>query len=143
MGMHYICVEIGHLLTHQSLTPLKSTIELENMKFYAYHGCYREEQTVGNQFTVSVGLETNSCNAVVTDNLKDALNYQQAYEIVKKEMAKPSHLLEHLAGRILDALFREFELLESAWVKVSKMNPPMGGKMDCVSVTLSKNRRDA
>ena len=82
------------------------------------------------------------CNAVVTTT-KDALNYQQAYEIVKKEMAKPSHLLEHLAGRILDALFREFELLESAWVKVSKMNPPMGGKMDCVSVTLSKNRRDA
>jgi len=119
---------------------LINTIELEGMEFFSYHGCYKEEQTVGNQFIVNLKLETSSINAVATDSLKDALNYQQAYEIVKKEMSRPSHLLEHLAGRILDELFKELELLEHATVKVSKKNPPMGGKMDCVSVTLSRRR---
>jgi len=119
---------------------LINTIELEGMEFFAYHGCYKEEQTVGNQFTVNLKLETSSINAIKSDSLRDALNYQQAYEIVKKEMAIPSHLLEHIAGRILDALFNELELLENATVKVSKLNPPMGGKMDCVSVTLSRKR---
>jgi dihydroneopterin aldolase len=78
--------------------------------------------------------------AAQTDHIKDALNYQIAYNIVKNEIAQPSHLLEHVAARILDSFFRELELLESATIKVSKLNPPMGGKMDRVSVTLTRKR---
>lgn len=110
------------------------------MEFFAYHGCYKEEQVVGNQFVVNLKLETNSKMAVKTDKLTDALNYQQAYEIVKEEMRINSNLLEHTCGRVLDALFSEFDSLTKATVKVSKLNPPMGGKMDRVSVTLSKKR---
>ncbi len=108
------------------------------MEFFAYHGCYKEEQVVGNQFVVNLKLETNSIRATETDKLTDALNYQQAYEIVKREMSINSHLLEHTCGRILKALFSEFNSLTEATVKVSKLNPPMGGKMDRVSVTLSQ-----
>lgn len=115
-------------------------IELENMEFFAYHGCYKEEQVVGNQFVVNLRLETASAEAIKSDKLKDALNYQQAYEIVKKEVAVTSHLLEHVCGRILDSLFITFDQLDSATVKVSKLNPPMGGKMDRVSVTLTQSR---
>ncbi|MDX9848381.1 MAG: dihydroneopterin aldolase [Tenuifilaceae bacterium] len=115
-------------------------IELENMEFFGYHGCYKEEQVVGNQFVVNLKLETSSMVASETDQIKDALNYQQAYNLVKQEVGKPSHLLEHVGARILDALFAEFTLLEVATVKVSKLNPPMGGKMNRVSVTLSRQR---
>jgi len=119
---------------------LTNIIELENMEFFGYHGCYKEEQVVGNQFVVYLKLETSSMVASKTDQIKDALNYQQAYNIVKQEVLVPSHLLEHVCSRILDALFAELELLEKATVKVSKLNPPMGGKMDRVSVTLSRLR---
>jgi 7,8-dihydroneopterin aldolase/epimerase/oxygenase len=119
---------------------LINIIELENMEFFGYHGCYKEEQVVGNQFVVNVRLETSSMVASKTDKIHDALNYQMAYNIVKKEMAIPSHLLEHVALRILDSLFNELDLLEKATVKVSKLNPPMGGKMDRVSVTLTQIR---
>jgi dihydroneopterin aldolase len=119
---------------------LTNIIELENMEFFGYHGCYKEEQVVGNQFVVNLRLETSSMVALKTDKITDALNYQHAYQIVKKEMATPSHLLEHVGSRILDTLFNELELLESATVKVSKLNPPMGGKMDRVSVSLTKKR---
>jgi dihydroneopterin aldolase len=73
-----------------------------------------------------------------TDNLKDAVNYQKAYQVVKKQMEEKSHLLEHIAGRILDALYSELEGIKKATVKVSKMNPPMGGKIGSVSVVMSR-----
>ncbi|MDD2197099.1 MAG: dihydroneopterin aldolase [Bacteroidales bacterium] len=117
-----------------------TTIELENMEFFGYHGCYREEQVVGNHFVVNVRLTTSSTLASKTDKILDALNYQQAYNLIKTEMAIPSHLLEHVCERILNSCFSSLPMLDEAWVKVSKLNPPMGGKMDRVSVTLTRKR---
>ena len=113
-------------------------IQIENMEFYAYHGHYREEQIVGNRFLVDLTLETNTFEAAKTDQLKNAVNYQKAYEIIKREMEKKSHLLEHIAGRIIDALYAEMEGIDRITVKVSKMNPPMGGRIERVSVTLTR-----
>jgi 7,8-dihydroneopterin aldolase/epimerase/oxygenase len=113
-------------------------IQIENMEFYAYHGCYKEERMVGNKFIVDVQLETDLQKASVTDNIKDTLNYQVAYEAVKEQMNIKSHLLEHVAARILDSLYSKFPEITMASVKVSKMNPPMGGQMDRVSVTLTR-----
>lgn len=117
-----------------------SLIHLEDMEFYAYHGCFREEQIAGNRFMVNLTLETNVEKASTTDDISDTLNYQTAYQLVRKEMAVKSHLLEHVGKRILDALFDTFGQLESARVKVSKMNPPMGGAMRCVSVEMERRR---
>jgi len=113
-------------------------IHLEDMEFYAFHGHFKEEQIVGNRFLVNLTLSTNMERPGESDNLKDALNYQEAYEIVKREMEKKSHLLEHIAARILDALYAHFDGIDQATIKVSKMNPPMGGKMDRVSVTMRR-----
>jgi len=113
-------------------------IQIENMEFYAYHGHFKEEQIVGNRFLVDLSIETDMQVPAKSDDLNDALNYQVAYNIVKEEMQKKSHLLEHIAGRILDSLYHHFNTIKKATVKVSKMNPPMGGKMERVSVTLSR-----
>jgi 7,8-dihydroneopterin aldolase/epimerase/oxygenase len=115
-------------------------IHLEDMEFYAYHGCFREEQIAGNRFLVNLTLETGMDKASATDDITDTLNYQTAYGIVKREMSVKSHLLEHIARRILDTLFMKFPNLDSASVKVSKMNPPMGGSMRCVSVEMERKR---
>src|SRR4030042_6405714 len=104
-------------------------LHLEDMEFYAYHGCYKEEQLTGNWFLVNLTLETNLDKASETDKITDTLNYHTVYELVKEEMQVKSHLLENIAKRILDALFKNFVQLEKASVKVSKLNPPMGGKM--------------
>lgn len=113
-------------------------IHLEDMEFYAFHGHFKEEQIVGNRFLVNLTIQTNMEQAGESDNLKDAVNYQRAYEVVKHEMEKKSHLLEHIARRILDALYTHLAGIDHVWVKVSKMNPPMGGKMDRVSVTMER-----
>lgn len=113
-------------------------IEIEGMHFYAYHGHFEAEQIVGNPFNVDLVLETNCESAAKSDDLNDALNYQSVYEIVQKEMMQKSKLLENVARRILDALYLSFPSIEKATVKVSKLNPPMGGQIEKVSITLSR-----
>ncbi len=114
------------------------SIEIEGMKFYAFHGHFEAEQIVGNEFSVDLKLETDCNRAAISDSLGDALNYQIAYEIVKHEMTQPSKLLENVAKRILDSLYDHFTTIRKASVKISKMNPPMGGEIEKVSVTLSR-----
>ncbi len=113
-------------------------IELEKMEFFAYHGCYEQEQVVGNRFLVDLTLTTDCKKPQETDNIEDALNYLKVYELVQAEMEEPSHLLEHVAGRILDRLYAHFSQIEGATIKVRKMNPPLGGKLESVSVSLSR-----
>lgn len=113
-------------------------IQIENMEFYAYHGCYQEERVVGSRFFVDLEILADLKKATASDNIKDTLNYQFAFDIVKEQMNIKSHLLEHVAGRILDKLFERFPDIEKASVKVSKMNPPMGGQIERVSVTLKR-----
>lgn len=113
-------------------------IELEGMHFYAYHGHFEVEQIVGNQFIVDVRIETDTSKAAESDDLKDAVNYQAVFETVKKEMQVKSKLLENVANRILDTLHKNFPVIEKAQVKISKINPPMGGKIEKASVTLSR-----
>lgn len=113
-------------------------IQIENMEFYAYHGHYHEERIIGNRFLVNLDIETNMDEPAKSDQLHDAVNYQEAYNLVKKEMKVKSYLLENIAQRIIDAIYSNFKHIRKVSVKVSKMNPPMGGKIEKVSVTISK-----
>jgi 7,8-dihydroneopterin aldolase/epimerase/oxygenase len=113
-------------------------IHLEAMEFYAFHGHYHEEQVVGNKFIVDVIIDTDTTKPSMTDDLSDAVNYQAAYRLIKREMAIKSKLLENIASRILDALFDELPGILHANVTIRKMNPPVGGKMRCVSVNLER-----
>jgi dihydroneopterin aldolase len=117
-------------------------IEIEGMEFYAYHGCFSEEQIVGNKFLVDLKLDADCSKASHSDNIHDAVNYQIAYQVVKEQMEIKSHLLEHVAQRIVSELFTKLADVRNIRVKVMKMNPPMGGKIQHVSVTLEKKRAD-
>jgi dihydroneopterin aldolase len=114
-------------------------ISIENMEFYAFHGHYHEEQIVGSKFLVNLNIEADLDRASDSDALKDTINYQAVYRVVKEEMEKKSKLLESIAKRIIDSIYIHFEGIQKVTVKVSKMNPPIGGgRIEKVSVTLSR-----
>ena len=113
-------------------------IEIEGMKFRAFHGHFEAERIVGTQFEVYLKIETDCSKAAISDNLNDALNYQTIYELVQKEMKITSHLLENVAQRILDSIKSNFSGIKSTEIKISKLNPPMGGEIEKVSVTLNQ-----
>jgi dihydroneopterin aldolase len=114
-------------------------IVIEEMEFYAFHGHYQEEQIVGNRFLVDLEIETDMKLPSESDQLADAVNYQLAYQLIRKEMRrKKSNLLENICKRILDALYAEMKGIERVTVRIRKMHPTMGGPIRSVGVTMSR-----
>jgi dihydroneopterin aldolase len=117
-----------------------SVLHLENIEFYAYHGCFDEESLCGTHFLVNLWLDTDTQQAEISDDITDTINYQEVYYLVKEQMQQRSHLIEHVARRILNALFDQFPELNAATIRLSKKNPPIGGKLDSVSVEMKQQR---
>ena len=116
------------------------TLELEGMEFRAYHGCLERERTAGNDFVVDFRGEMDMSAAAESDRLEDAVNYALIYDVVAEEMAKPSDLLEHVAGRIVKALEERFPEFTSFSVRVSKRRPPVSGIVQWSRITLYYNK---
>ena len=107
---------------------------------YAYHGCLPEETKIGSDYRVDLDVEADLDLSAATDDLADTVDYVHLNAIVKEEMAVPSKLLEHVAKRILDRVFSELNLVKASKVKVAKLNPPLGGDVEDVSISLSRTR---
>ena len=88
----------------------ESSIFLNDVRLYAYHGVLEQERRVGGEYSVSLRVHYNIYKAMESDDVSDTLNYALLLELVKREMACPSSLLEHVVGRIGKAVFREFPL---------------------------------
>jgi len=113
-------------------------LTLQNMEFYAHHGHFKEENIIGGRFRVDVVIETDISKPATSDDLNDAVDYSRIYEIVKREIHQVSHIIEHVASRIADAIHAEFTGIGQVTVTVYKLNPPVGGKMDHFSVTITR-----
>ncbi len=117
-----------------------SKIILENMEFQANHGVLEHEKTLGNTFLVTVEMEVYTDKAGVTDLLEDTINYQLVYQAIKKQIEIPSNLIEHVAHRIVDKLMNKFLKIQALSLTLSKMNPPLGGKVEKVSIQMERRR---
>ena len=122
------------------MTIATGKISLDDMRFYAYHGVMEQERRVGSEYSVSLIVEADLTDAARTDDVADTINYAELYELVKREMAMPSKLLEHVAARIGQRAIEAFERITAVTVKVTKLNPPMGGDSKGASVELKLTR---
>lgn len=113
-------------------------IALEGMHFYAYHGYYEEEQTVGNHYIVDVYVHTTVMLAAATDALESTVNYETIYQICKLEMKKPVKLLETVAQRMLKRIKGQFSGVSKVTVRISKQQPPLGGRVERAFVELTE-----
>src|SRR5690606_7881406 len=126
----YFCIKIKSV----------GVIKLTNIQVYAYHGCLVEEGKIGSDYRVDVAVKANLQLSAVSDQLKDTVDYVQINRIVKEEMAIRSKLLEHVAKRIIDRILGEIAIAEQATVEVSKINPPIGGNVEQVTITMTLAR---
>ena len=101
-------------------------IFIKDMRFYARHGVLPQETLTGGDFLVSVEAVCGLQRATETDDVADTLNYADIHRMVKEEMAVPSKLIEHVAGRIGRRILSEMPQIEELAVSVTKENPPMG-----------------
>jgi len=116
------------------------TIQVNNIKLYAFHGCLDEEAKIGSEYKVDVEVKADLKKSSKTDALIDTVDYVHLNLIVKQEMAIRSKLLEEVAQRILDRIFKEISMVKKAKVSVAKINPPIGGNVEEVVIILTKKR---
>lgn len=112
------------------------TIRLEQMEFRAYHGCYELEQIVGNRFAVDVEIQTTLGSLTVSDDVTKSVNYLTVYELIEEQMKVTRHTIEAVAAQIILAIKSRFPEIVEVKCRVAKIAPPLGGKIDRVSVEL-------
>ena len=99
-----------------------------------------EEGKIGSEYRVDLSVKANLKPSSKTDQLSDTVDYVQLNKIVKEEMAVRTKLLETVADLILDRILLEIPLVNKAKIKVSKLNPPIGGNVEMVSIIMERER---
>jgi len=116
------------------------TIRLKNIRTFSYHGCLIEEGKIGSDYSVDLEIKANLKQSAESDNLKDTVDYVHLNKIVIEEMAIRSNLLEHVTKRIIVRVLAEIETISKVKVAVSKLNPPIGGDVESVTVEMEEER---
>ncbi|AZQ43149.1 dihydroneopterin aldolase [Nonlabens ponticola] len=115
-------------------------ILLENVRVFTNHGCLNEEELIGSEYRVDLEVVTDLTRSAKSDDLSDTVDYVYLNKVIKEEMAVRSKLLEQVAQRILDRIFKEEEMVQQATVHVSKLNPPLGGDVEKVTIAMTQSR---
>ncbi|MBN4081747.1 dihydroneopterin aldolase [bacterium AH-315-C07] len=114
-------------------------INLKGIRFWAFHGCFHEEQEVGNEFLVDVEVDYDFSEAAKQDDLTKTIDYVTIYDIVKKEMGTKAKLIENVALRIKENMESTFKGMNSLTIKIAKQIPPVGGETREVVVEVSED----
>ena len=112
------------------------TIRLDGIYVRAFHGCYDLEQQVGNRFRVDIVIRTPLGDLPATDDVTQAVNYLTVFEIVERTMQRTQRTIEAAASNVIAAIKEAFPKIVEVECTVAKIAPPLGGKIDKVSVTL-------
>lgn len=116
------------------------TIKLQNIRTFSFHGCLEEEAKIGSDYRVDLEIKTDLRKSSVSDDLKDTVDYVLLNRIVEEEMAIRSKLLEHVAQRIITRIFKEIPSVSRILLGVSKLNPPIGGDVEAVTIEMEEYR---
>ena len=117
------------------MSSVLKTVALRDVRFYAYHGYYPEEQQIGGVFYVDIVLSLPAAGAA-TDQLADTLNYELLFAMAKEEMQKTSKLIETPAQHILNRVISTFPALTRVEVSIRKAHPPLAGEVAYAEVNL-------
>lgn len=115
-------------------------VALEGLEFHAFHGVYPHERESGNFFEVDISVETDFTEAAKQDTLDGTVNYEILFRLVKEEMDQPSKLLETVVEKIVKSVLDNCPSVTQVELKISKLNPPIGGKCNRSSVSVVRRR---
>ena len=113
-------------------------IELKKMIIHAYHGVREQERIVGNNYRIDLKVCLDLSKAIESDNMDDTINYSEMFNLVKEEMKISSHLLEHVAGRIIRKIKQNYPNISKITIRLAKIKPPIEGEIQEAAVIISK-----
>jgi len=117
------------------MSHFKQTVALKDVKCFALHGYYPEEQLIGNHFVVD--LVTEFTPQGFDDELAQTVNYEDLNHIIMEEMKHTQKLLETVLKNIISKVIELYPFVEMVNVSMKKLNPPMPGQIGHSFVKLS------
>ncbi len=113
-------------------------VELQQIKFFAYHGLYDFERTSGGDFLLDVLIDApdNESYRVI----HDVVDYEKIYAILKHQMETPQLFIEEVARLIKLDLINAFGAANHIKVSVTKCAPPIQGMSGSAKVTVTYNK---
>ena len=111
------------------------TIHLHNLLFHSFHGMYKEEKILGNDFEVSVDVSIKAQENIT--KLRQSVDYVSLYSIIKQVMDQPTPLLEKLVQELAEKIRLLDEKIEGVSISIKKLNPPIGNLQGTVGVSYS------
>ena len=117
------------------------TIHLEQLRFFAYHGLFKEEQLLGNEFLVDIHLQYQPHQKTI-HSIDETVDYTLVYEMIANRMKQPTELLETIATEFCNQVMADFTSVDSIEISIKKLNPPIPKFLGTVGVTYQLNRKD-
>lgn len=114
---------------------IKQTVALKDVKYFALHGYYPEEQLTGNHFIIDLTTEFTPLG--FDDELAQTVNYEDLNSIIRTEMKNTQKLLETVLNNIISKVIEIYPFVEKIDVSMKKLNPPMPGQIGHSFVQLS------
>lgn len=111
-------------------------VALTNLRFYARHGVWEQENKIGNEFIVDVRIRIPYSEAIFSDDLSATISYAEIFDIISSEMAKPRKLLETVAATIHSEIISCWPWITSGSIKICKSTPPIAHISGSSEVTL-------
>lgn len=115
-------------------------IILKGMEFHSKIGCYTEERVVGTKIIVDLTISVDCSIPALSDKIEEALNYVDIYNEIRQELKKECNLIENAAERVLDRILKKFVYISKLKIRLSKINPSIGGKIEKVSIEMKKKK---
>ena len=112
-------------------------INLKNCAFFARHGVFNEEETLGQRFFVDAILDVEAGDCLVEDSIEGTVDYGAAFQVIERIITgKRRFLIEALALETGKAICNEFPMVTRAEITIRKPNAPVQGVLDYVEVTV-------
>lgn len=114
-------------------------IIIENLRVYAYHGVYREENETGQNFYVNAVLYTDTRQAGREDKLELTTNYGKVCRFLHGFLRENTfRLLEAAAEAAAEAVLLAFPRIEKITLEIRKPEAPIKLEFESVSVKITR-----
>jgi len=117
-------------------------VDISGLSIYTHHGVGDAERAVGQRLVFDISFELDGCDATVTDELDDTVDYgdvcqQVAFAAQERSFRTLERLCSHVADRLIDRYG-----VDEVTVRAAKPEPPIPLPVDEVAVEVSKERGD-
>jgi dihydroneopterin aldolase len=113
-------------------------IKVQGIRTYSFHGCLDEETKIGGNYVINIEVLCNFKKAAENDDLSETVDYVDIKNIVISEMNNNQKLIESVAYNIIEKVKTTFSIVHKCKIEIQKINPPINGDVDYVSVVVEE-----